>query len=201
MNAKPAKSATKLGFLFAIASLSVGCALMLGDAYAPLKNVPDGMGVIYIYDGDAGIGTRVFIDPDLTSPSAKHYLILAQDGYYPYLTSEGSARVFVDDEGNQFGCAEVTVSQAQPVWVRVSERGETLTVQAVSADEANRELGKHRRLTREALVDAAGTQTPRECGNPLEVVPDESPKKVPAKPTPEEPTEEPEKDAEEYELL
>jgi hypothetical protein len=140
-----------------------GCALMLGDAYEPLRTVPRGMGVVYIYDSGAGVGSRVFIDPDLETPSARHYLVMAPDGYYPYLTSEGTIRIFDDTPSNPFGCVEIEVKSAEPKWVSVSERGDVLEVKTVEPANATSELGKHRRLTRRALAKSSGVSTPTNC--------------------------------------
>jgi hypothetical protein len=144
----------------------MGCALLLGKPYEPLKKVPAGMGVVYIYDAGARLGQTVYIDPDLSTPSAKHYLVLATNGYYPYLTREGRVRVFEDDADNPLGCAEVSVASGEAAWVSVGQKGESLVVRAVPAAEANASLGAHRRLSRDVLGDAGGVATPTRCEGP-----------------------------------
>lgn len=184
----------RLGTALMLALLVSSCALLLGERYRPLDSIPQGMGVIYIYDKGAGVGERVFISPEANAPSAKHYLLLATDGYYPYLVSAGEVRIFADQEGNPFGCVTLEVAPRSSYWVSVSEKGDALVVSYEEPEAARRELGAHRRLKRSALSKAAGVASPEPCASPFQDQPepavDEPPEPTPEKPPEAEKTEE-----------
>lgn len=140
-----------------IVVLSAGCTLLLGKPYEPIKSVPPGMAVVYVYAGDVDSLQTVLIDKDAETADATHSISMLKESYYPYLLGAGMVRVLTVD-GEEPECVRFEAIPGLQYWVRIAKEGaETRRIEVVSKDVGLAEIAGHRRISEEAKERAEGS--------------------------------------------